>query len=639
MIGLRASGRLASLYALVALVGLPLAAHAQGDGPIRLAPPRPLVTAPEQTLAAPRQLPALPGISVENLGTVAGEAVGAIGQRQGGFGTAIWSGADRAMVEQLVPRLPVRSSSRTVRDLTRRLLLTAAIPPAGEGSSNFVALRAERLFAMGDVDGAASLIGNAPAGQRDDELLTIAVQTDLLRYDLTSACSEVDQNPGIFTVFWQKATVFCGVLAGDESQAALGLALLREQGATDDTLFFELINVLTAGAQVGDIAGGDPTPLNLALLRAARAQIPPSLLSNAGPGALRTVALSPNAADDVRLRAGIAADRVGAIETAPVRELLRAHVQQGTNNDLAAIAGLVIGAAQETVPTARAAALQRGLSAAEEAGLYSVFARLAGDSLQDFPPSAEIAWIGHDAARALLLNGQAEAALGWYEVVRAEGRFDPELAAAARELWPLLRLAFAASHGSAAEAANGPQDKAGVDAVPAAAGASTFGPAAAGESVSEASIGLPGRIAVIEQLVTPAAASTGSEVFPYEEQELRAWVEQVGPNAPAAPVVLSMMAALGDPVSGAVWADVAGVAATAPETNPVDPVLWLSLQQAASERRLGDTILLALVLVGESDLSQVNVLALHGAVSALHAVGLTDEARRLAVEAALAAGA
>lgn len=644
MTGLPASNWSVALYVSIALVALPMAAHAQGNAPIRLAPPRPLVTVPQQAPEAaaeatpPRRFRALPGISVEDLGSVAGEAVGAMGPRQGGFGAALWSGADRAMVERLVPRLPARSPSRAIRDLTRRLLLTAAIPPAGEGSSNLVALRAERLFAMGDVESAALLIDNAPA-QQDDELPAIAVQTDLLRYDLTSACAEVDQNPAIFTVFWQKATVFCRVLAGDESQAALGLALLREQGATDDTLFFELIDVLTTDAQVGDVAGGDPTPLNLALLRAARVQIPAALLSNADPGALRTVALSPNAADDIRLRAGIAADRVGAIDSEPVRELLRTHIAQGTNNDLAAIAGLVFGAAQETVPTARATALQRGLSAAEEAGLYPMFARLAGDSLRDLRPSAEIAWVGPDAARALLIGGRAEAALGWYEVVRAEGRFDPELAAAARDLWPLLRLAFGTSpRPTTTESATGLRDSAMVDSVPTAAGAGNGGPAGARDGISQASVA-PGRIAVIEQLVTPAAAAAAPDIFPYDEQELRAWIEQVGPNAPAAPVVLSMIAALGDPVSGELWARVAGADATIPTADPVDPVLWLALQQAATDRGLGQTILLALVLVGESDLNQVNGLALHGAVSALQAIGLTDEASRLAVEAALAAGA
>ena len=50
-------------------------------------------------------------------------------------------------------------------------------------------------------------------------------------------------------------------------------------------------------------------------------------------------------------------------------------------------------------------------------------------------------------------------------------------------------------------------------------------------------------------------------------------------------------------------------------------------------------VLLSLVLLGDGDLGQASPLALHGAVGALQIVGLLDEARYLAVEAALAAGA
>ena len=125
MIGSPASKWPVALCASMVLVALPMVVHAQGNAPIRLAPPRPLVTAPQPAPEVPaevaptQRLPAFPGISVEDLGSVAGEAVGAIGPRQGGFGAALWSGADRAMVERLVPRLPARSPSRVIRDLTR----------------------------------------------------------------------------------------------------------------------------------------------------------------------------------------------------------------------------------------------------------------------------------------------------------------------------------------------------------------------------------------------------------------------------------------------------------------------------------------------------------------------------------------
>ncbi len=622
------------LLASVVLVGWPLAAAAQGTGgPIRLSPPRPLVTTPQPTApaeeapaVAPQQLPNVPGVSVQGLDRVEGEAVGTLGPRQGGLGADLWAGADRALVERLLPQLPAQSQSRAVRDLTRRLLLTAATPPAGQGQQNFVALRAERLLAMGDTDAAAQLIGNTPPRQRDDALLTVGVQADLLRYDLNNVCAEVDNNPSVLSVFWQQATILCRVLEGDESGATLGLDLLREQGV-NDPLYFGLIDTLITQAEAGEVAGGAATPLNLALLRAARAQIPATMLSGSSPAVLRAIALSPNAADEIRLQAGLAAHRVGALDDGAVRELLAAHVEAG-DSELAAIAELILAAARETVPTAKAAALQRGLAAAEEAGVFPIFARLAGAAFEDLSPNADIAWAGPLAIRALLLSNNADAAVAWYRVVRSEGRFDPELAAAATDLWPLLRLAHAGRVPTALPEAAAPDDST--------AARDT------GRSISEASIAAlgaadassAGRTAVIEQLVTPAAApATGPDNFPYDNRDLEAWL--AGDSA-AEPLALALLDAFGDPLPPTVWRSVAGADDT---RQPVDATLWLTLQQAADSGARGETLLLALVMLGDGDLGQVSPLALHGAIDALQKVGLLAEARHLAVEAALAAGA
>ena len=640
MTGSRVSRKLVALLASVVLVGLPVAVEAQGTGgPIRLSPPRPLVTTPPTTTPAEEapaavqpQLPNVPGVSVQDLGGVGGEAVGVLGPRQGGLGAALWTGADRALVERLIPQLPARSQSRAVRDLTRRLLLTAATPPEGEGESNFVALRAERLLAMGDVDGASQLIGNTPAQQRDDALLTVGVRSDLLRYDLSNACAEVDGNPSVLSVFWQQATIFCRVLAGEESQATLGLDLLREQGV-DDPLYFELVdNLITETEPVG--SAGAATPLNLALLRSARAQIPPSMLGDADPSLLRAIATSPNASDDIRLQAGLAAHRVGALDNGPVAELLAAHVEATENSQLASIAELILAASQETVPTAKAAALQRGLTAASDAGIYPVFARLAAASFTDLTPSADIAWAGPMAVRALLLSNRADAALAWYRIIRSEGRFDPDLAIAARELWPLLRLAHAGALPSALTAPEsdpGDETAAGLDAVGPQIAEAGIGPALRATTDTN-----PGRVAVVEQLVTPAAEPAATpDPFPYNGRDLDDWLTL---GTPEAARTLAMLDAFGDPLATSVWAGVAGTDADANQ-QPVDASLWLAVQAAAAAGRLGETILLSMVLVGDGDLAQASPLALNGAVSALQTVGLLEEARYLAVEAALAAGA
>jgi hypothetical protein len=64
--------------------------------------------------------------------------------------------------------------------------------------------------------------------------------------------------------------------------------------------------------------------------------------------------------------------------------------------------------------------------------------------------------------------------------------------------------------------------------------------------------------------------------------------------------------------------------------------LWLDLGHAAQENMQGEAALLA--LIGMSDLTTVEPLWLQRALSSLRLVGLDTQARRIAVEAAIANG-
>jgi hypothetical protein len=64
----------------------------------------------------------------------------------------------------------------------------------------------------------------------------------------------------------------------------------------------------------------------------------------------------------------------------------------------------------------------------------------------------------------------------------------------------------------------------------------------------------------------------------------------------------------------------------------------LNLLQAAAAKRLGETVLTALIVARSDDHLTADPLALAQAVAALRAVGLESDARALAVDAALAAG-
>ena len=62
------------------------------------------------------------------------------------------------------------------------------------------------------------------------------------------------------------------------------------------------------------------------------------------------------------------------------------------------------------------------------------------------------------------------------------------------------------------------------------------------------------------------------------------------------------------------------------------------LTAAAAGNRIGETVLAGLLALGQSGPAQANPIVLRRVVESLREVGLADETRSLAVEAAIAAG-
>ena len=100
-------------------------------------------------------------------------------------------------------------------------------------------------------------------------------------------------------------------------------------------------------------------------------------------------------------------------------------------------------------------------------------------------------------------------------------------------------------------------------------------------------------------------------------------------------MLLSAMTALGLPVAPADWAPL-----IAPPQSATLPgaALWLDQQQAAAGGRVGETVLDTLLLARAGDRLSSEPVVIARAVSGLKQVGLEDDARALAMEAALESG-
>lgn len=602
----RPAVRLCARAVMVAVaLAIPAAAAAQDvpprRGPVQLAPPKPLdppagastgstrreAPIPAAPLPEARMIPPIgEAIQVDSLREIDPDSSGTLGPEEGGFGIDMWRGTDRAVVDALLPRLPVKAASSAMRDLMRRLLLSAAAVPEGPSSrGGLVALRARLLTEMGDLAAVGELLESTPGRAGNPSLAEIEADTRFLANDNARACALASSEMGGGdSAYWQKAFIFCQALAGQHDRASLGVGLLRELGE-GDTAFFSLVEGLASENTVELDRMPDPTPLHLAMARAAKAQLPPDVISSNRPAVLRAIAISPNAPVELRLEAAERAEAAGALSIDALRQLYTsvpfseealasplsgAEAQSGPFSR----ALLYRTALLQTVPTAQAEAAARALEMAREGGRYVATVRGFLPVLRRLPATGELIWFAPEAIRAMLVVGDFEGASAWFALLREASIASAVADAALAALMPVARLAGA--------------------------------PEAAEWSLG----GLAGW--------------------------WHATKDEDGARGDAA-LLYTLLDAVGEPVPDRAWYALLDGPERAAAAVP-HPALWRQLGAAALGGRVGETVMLALLALGDGGPAAVEPLTLGHAVSALHAVGLTAEARAIAVEAAAAAG-
>lgn len=597
MIACRVSGRAAGLAALLLLAASP--ALAQTPGPVRLSPPR--LSVPETAPATAKEplagqtAPAPSGvvsdeIIVSETPALNLDGVGILDESHGGLPETAWQGSTRPVVDRLVNLLPAPTTSPTARVLSERVLTTTAIPPA-EGpqkpATSFVALRAEKLMALGRSNAAANLARAVPQREEHETLSRVLLDAALLDYKNAGACQIVRRQIGKATTpYWQKALIFCQQLAGEHDRAQLGLSLLREQRADDDPLFVRLVNALDGDKRpITDVA--KPTPLHLAMLRAAKQQIPATAIEGASAGALRMIAQSPNTTLDIRLAAAEQAEAYGALSTEALIQIFEAV--PFTPEELANAGPLVEKAPRgrahaalyraikaRTSEAARLDALSAGWDLARARGLHLAATRSLLPLVREMTPTSDLAPHAVAAGRILLINGFADDARKWYEAARAARASSQPTGDSDVLLWPLLRLA-------------------------------------------------------------------GADIPAPDMNALAAWrAVQAKIDAERMPtrtaVLTALLEGLGDATDGSLAALLLAGDVTATPTSLPHPALWLGRDGAASAGRVGETALFVLASLGSDGTAGTAPQTLIALVQALRAVGLEKDARALALEAAVVAG-
>ena len=563
------------------------------EQPVAGGAPQPLVTAPSAALPAPTPV----DDKTQQSGIKDPEGIGVLGQSEGSLGGDLWRGTDRRVLEALLPRLPVNSVSPTLFDLARRLLLTeATLPPslvAGQAVAplNLLEVRLERLAALGDLAGLNRLLDRLPTDQQPVLRQRLALENLLAEGDEAAACAEsrAGDPSGGRDAFWTKALLFCQIRDGDRAGAELSLAILRDSATATD-LFFLRLSEAALGLQPltpADVAAIDPErirPLEFALIANLGLPLPPSLVREGLPHTRLQL---------VHDESALLADRTAAAEWAVASRRLQPET-------LAALYDAFPFSADQ-VDDALAAGF--ALNGVEARALY--FQSLA---------QAGPAEVKTQAAELALDRAQAD---GVYE-------------AAARLMLPAL------------------------SASPTDAGFAWFADTA-GRALyvlgryEEATAWL--LLARQEAAVSAQAAVAAHRLWPYSrlagvaivasEAGLEGWrYAQPDPNGARVAQQLRLLRVLFQGLGendAMPWIDLALGEEPAQRALP-DASLLYALEDSSFNGRLGETILLALLLMGETPPADAHPLALNAVLTALMRVGLPLEARALAIEAALGNG-
>jgi hypothetical protein len=559
--------------------------------------PPPVQLVPAEEAADPVSGLVLPAVAASGAIVFLGEladvdpsVVGLLNESQGGLGTSMWAGSDRTRVERLLPRLPMGTLSPAVQDLARRLLLSTAEVPLGQPQApSLLGLRVERLMAGGRVSDVNELLRLAAASLDDPAFARAEIDGLLLEGNNSAACEKISNMVrGGASTYLMKNLAFCRALENDTASVRLALALLRDQNDGEDEAFFTLISALSDNPDINFASLIDPKPLHIAMMRAAGKTVPADAVAGAKPAILIAIAEVPNATIDTRLEAAERAEGAGAITAEKLGQIyeavpftpveLRNVVQRAQSQSgprLNALLYQVIN--MSTANIARAAVLQSTWSLARQTGGFGTAARVNLDATRTMKAVPEVLWVAGDAARALLVAGDPASAWQWLDLALSEameGNLEAE--GLAEGLWPLMQMA------------------------------------------------------------DPEGA------FMRDADRTLNWWEQFPANA--SPESLEQMAllftlfdALGGPVPSEAW-DPLFDAPLIVEGYMPSPAVQRGLDEASRAGRKGETVLLALLALGDVGTEGAEPAVLHDVISALRRVGLADEARAIALEAALGRG-
>lgn len=288
------------------------------------------------------------------------------GGRDTGLPDTLWKDTSPDLARQVLGVLPDRPLSPAMATLARRVLATAAAAPDGAGSdAGLAALRIRALVSLGDLAAAEQVLSRTPSIEASEALSRMKADVALLNGRDQDACDAArNLQQGRDGQWWLKLRALCGYVDKQPAAAQVALDLWR-QGGGKAPAFERLLSAAINGLDPGKPSVDDP--MVYALSRRLGLDLAP-LASTAPMPIAAAMARDPNTPPAARLEAMSRALRLEAFPVQTVREAYLAA--EGVTTAPAGTAPPGWNAATRPLPTLAQASADPG--ATGEAALFAI---------------------------------------------------------------------------------------------------------------------------------------------------------------------------------------------------------------------------------------------------------------------------
>ena len=392
------------------------------------------------------------GIKSIELKNIDPNTIGVLSNKEG-LGYEMWKGSERKFVEKYLALLPINKESNVAIDLTKKLLLTSANTPSGEGENNLFTIRIKKLLELGDLENTKLLIDSLSDYEKNEEIQKIEIEINLSFNNFDLVCSSIDEKIKKYKsdIYWKKIQIFCQILNDEIHKANLGLSLIKEHENFNDDIFLNIVDSLIYKEEIDISQYADIDLLNLTMTRIGKIILSDDLSFPNDPLFLSMLYRMPNVPIETRIRALEQSQKLISIPEDIIQEMYNSYeikeneTKFSLDSDFpdlgpATQAILYQRAIKEDSNENKAKIIKQAFNLAQENKNYSLIVKLNLETLLEIKASKKLLWFANTASKALFYLDELEMAFDWYVLLINNRNDNINIFIDLMEIWPIAEI-------------------------------------------------------------------------------------------------------------------------------------------------------------------------------------------------------